>query len=49
MIELSRHLGSMIQDLIGILSLSLSNLDLRGYKYIGEGGVLKVSRGVLFL
>ena len=27
--------------------ISLSTLDSKGYKYIGEGGVLKISRGSL--
>lgn len=35
-----------IPDLKRIL-LSLSTLDSNGYRYIGEGGVLRVSRGAL--
>ena len=36
-----RHIPNLKRNLI-----SLSTLDLKGYKYIGEGGVLKVSKGV---
>ncbi|WVZ84769.1 hypothetical protein U9M48_031759 [Paspalum notatum var. saurae] len=37
-----RHISTMTRNLI-----SLSTLDLKGYKYSAEGGVLKVSRGSL--
>ena len=36
------HVPNLKRNLI-----SLSTLDSKGYKYTGEGGVLKVSKGVL--
>ena len=36
-----RHIPNLKRNLI-----SLSTLDLKGYKYTGEGGLLKVSKGV---
>ena len=37
-----RHIPDLKRNLI-----SLSNLDAKGYKYTGEGGVLKISKGAL--
>ena len=39
-----KHVSHVKRNLI-----SLSTLDSKKYKYIGEGGVLKVSKGVLVL
>lgn len=39
-----RHVPELTRNLI-----SLSALNLKGYRYIDEGGVLKVSKGVLVL
>ena len=35
-----RHVPDLKRNLI-----SLSTLDAKGYKYIGEGGVLKINKG----
>ena len=37
-----RHVPHLKRNLI-----SLSTLDVKGYKYTGEGGVLKISKGTL--
>ena len=37
-----RHVPDLKRNLI-----SLSTLDAKGYKYTGEGGVLKISKGAL--
>ena len=37
-----RHVPDLKRNLI-----SLSTLDTKGYKYTGEGGVLKISKGAL--
>ena len=37
-----RHVPDLKRNLI-----SLSTLDAKGYKYVGEGGVLKISKGAL--
>ncbi|CAN1242735.1 Retrovirus-related Pol polyprotein from transposon TNT 1-94 [Linum perenne] len=39
-----RHIPDLKRNLI-----SLSTLDSKGYKYTGEGGVLKVSKGSLVI
>ena len=39
-----RHVPDLNRNLI-----LLSTIDSKGYKYTGEGGVLKVSEGVLFV
>ena len=37
-----KHVPDLKRNLI-----TLSTLDAKGYKYIGEGGVLKISKGAL--
>ena len=39
-----RHVAGLKRNLI-----SLSTLDAKGYKYTGEGGVMKISKGALFV
>lgn len=41
-LENVRHVPELKKSLI-----SLSELDSRGYKYTGQGGVIKVSKGIL--